>query len=420
MPPVVARPDHTDGLYHAGETVTWKVEVSDPDKRAELSAVPYVVTRDGAGEISHGVINLSSGSNTVSATRSEPGALLLQVGPVGKSRTPLGLGGAVIDPKKIGPAVPAPADFDAFWQAKLKELAQVPMNPVLRKVDNLPGSTGVEYAQITLDNIWHTKVQGQIAWPAKAGKFPAMLILHAAGVYPLNPGAVLSSARKGWLVLDIMAHDLPIDGPADFYKEQKANALKDYEKIGNEDRDTSYFLRMFLGCARAADYLASRPDWDGKVLVVTGISQGGLQSFATAGLCPKVSGLMVLVPAGCDTLGPLANPPRAISWPGWLTPYPGRDMEKVRKAAPYFDAIYFAQRAKCPALVGVGLIDEISRPAGVIAAYNALSSPAKELLTLPFSNHHGSFHAQAPYNPRAAEWMAAFTRPGPFVPPAKP
>ncbi len=238
-------PDHADGLYQPGEKATWTVEVANPDPafRAGLTAAPYSVTRDGADTVASGSVDLSSGSAMIAASRDEPGALLVRVG--GDTRKPLALGGAVFGAEKIGPALPAPADFDSFWQAELAALAQVPMNPVLEKVDGLPGSAGLEYDKVTLDNIGGTKVRGQLAKPAKEGKFPAILMLHAAGVYPLNKGQVLGQARSGWLALDILAHDLPIDETDAFYLEQKNGALKDYPEIGCEDRETSYFLRMF-------------------------------------------------------------------------------------------------------------------------------------------------------------------------------
>ena len=36
--------------------------------------------------------------------------------------------------------------------------------------------------------------------------------------------------------------------------------------------------------ARAVEYLSERPDWDGRTIVVTGGSQGGLQALVAAGL----------------------------------------------------------------------------------------------------------------------------------------
>ena len=59
---------------------------------------------------------------------------------------------------------------------------------------------------------------------------------------------------------------------------------------------------MYLADIRAVDYLASRPDWDGKTLVVMGTSMGGQQSLCTAALNPEVTALIVHVPAGADTL----------------------------------------------------------------------------------------------------------------------
>ena len=78
----------------------------------------------------------------------------------------------------------------------------------------------------------------------------------------------------------------PLTSPQQFYTDQAAGPLKDYPAIDNDDRETSYFLRMYLSCFRAVQYLAERTDWDGHTLVVAGGSQGGLQSIVTAGAAP--------------------------------------------------------------------------------------------------------------------------------------
>ena len=61
---------------------------------------------------------------------------------------------------------------------------------------------------------------------------------------------------------------------------------RNYQAVGNTDRETSYFLNMYLRDSRALDYLLTRPDWDGKTIVLTGGSMGGQQSLALAGLRP--------------------------------------------------------------------------------------------------------------------------------------
>ena len=426
-PVVTLKPDHPDFVYALDEKATWTVDVKEGD-RTGLTAVPYVVKRDGLDPVAQGTLDLSAGPATITASRPEPGLLLAVVSSPEKPAPgavvkPLGLSGVLVAPEKIAPALPAPGDFDAFWQEKLKELAAVPVNPVVEKgsLEGIKNTDGIDYYKVTLDNVRGTHVRGQLARPTMGDKFPAMLMLQFAGVYGLDKAQLAAQAREGWLVLNISAHDLPIDETPDFYKAQKDGALKDYIFQGSEDRETSYFLRMFLGDVRAAEYLASRPDWDGRILMVTGTSQGGMQSFVTAALFPGVTHLSVLVPAGCDIRSPLATPPRAFGWPYWISNWgpPGRDMEKVKTTAGYFDPAYFAARVKCPSLVAPGLIDDTARPTGILAAYNAIQSPAKELLLLPLSDHHGSGGAQGAYFSRFYAWKQAI-KAGTPIPPRAP
>lgn len=51
-----------------------------------------------------------------------------------------------------------------------------------------------------------------------------------------------SRAKEGWLGLNINPHDLPIDQTKEFYQQQSQQALKNYWAIGNDHRDTSYFV----------------------------------------------------------------------------------------------------------------------------------------------------------------------------------
>ena len=390
-----------NGVYHAGETITWTVTPRDfPTPPA--GPVTYQVQRNGAAVIDKGTLDLSSGSAVITTKLDEPGTLLATIttqGPVdaaGKPKEIKALAGAAIEPAKIAASAPKPADFDAFWTEKLALLATVPMNPVLEpvKTDN----AGIEFWRITMDNINGTHVRGQLARPAKAGKFPAMLIVQWAGVYGLKREWVTGPASGGWLTLNILAHDQPIDEPEQFYKDLGNGALKNYTGIGNDDRETSYFLRMFLSCSRGVDYLASHPDWDGRTLIVTGGSQGGLQGFVAAGLNPKVTAMLVDVPAGCDNTSLLAG--RAIGWPYWV---PSVDDKKRLEASRYYDAVNFATRVTCPALVSLGLLDTTSRPAGILAATNQLTG-IKEVVVLPNAGHQGN---HAPYPARADAWKAA-------------
>jgi cephalosporin-C deacetylase-like acetyl esterase len=164
-----------------------------------------------------------------------------------------------------------------------------------------------------------------------------------------------------------------------------AGDLKDYRARGRDDRMTYYFHRVFLGCVRSVDYLASRPEWDKKHMIVNGSSQGGALSLVTAGLDRRITALAANVPAMCDHSG------RAFKRPsGWPQLVPvdseGKLDPKVLSVSAYYDAVNFARKFKGPAIVGVGLIDNTCPATTVFAAYNVLRGP-KRIDIAPLMGH---------------------------------
>jgi cephalosporin-C deacetylase-like acetyl esterase len=404
-------PYHADGTYAVRERVGWHVSVV-PGERA-TGTYAYTVKRDGLAVITTGTLDLTSGQATIETALDRPGMLLVEVRPPagttgfhGASKSEVGrvLLGAAVTPREIRPSGPRPADFDAFWATELRRLDSVPPEPVL--TPHPSGRADVAYFTIRMNNVNGAHIYGQLALPADSqhGPLPALLILQwASPPYPLQPEWVTDYAAKGWLVLNVEPHDVPSDMPQAFY-DALPQLIKNYRLIGRYSRDESYFLPMYLGDYRAAEYLASRADWDGKTLVVMGTSMGGQQGFAVAALDPHVTALIANVPAGCDFLGPLG---------GRAAPYPNWDVERpdVRQTAGYFDASNFAPRIRARALVSMGFIDETSPPAGVWAAFNLLAGP-KEVVPLVDAphNHLSTPDEVRPWAVRSAAWLADLVR----------
>jgi cephalosporin-C deacetylase-like acetyl esterase len=218
-----------------------------------------------------------------------------------------------------------------------------------------------------------SQAHGYIAKPSREGKFPALIQLQYAGVYALNARGAAQHAAEGWLFLNVDSHDkLPSDA--------SGNIPRNYQAVGNTDREKSYFLNMYLRDSRALDYLLTRPDWDGKTIVLTGGSMGGQQSLVLAGLRPeRITAALVCVPAGADVNGDLHG--RKAGYPNWPS-----DNPDVMKTALYFDTVNFASRIQAPVMAGMGFIDTISPPAGVWTALNQISGP-KETLPMIESEH---------------------------------
>jgi len=398
---IVAVPSKPQAVYAAGETARWTIEVRGPGADT-VADVRYVIKRNALTSVREGALSLRDGQAALEERLDKPGTLLVELKAKLPSREISALAGAVFSPEKLRPSLPRPADFDGFWKAKLAELARTPPNPQLETVDI--GRPEIEYCRLRMDNIRGSRIYGQLARPKREGKFPAMLIVQWAGVYPLQRDWVTWRAEAGWLVLDIMAHDLPLDKPQSFYDEAASTTISNYPAIGNDDRETSYFLRMYLSCYRAAEYLTQRPDWDGRTLVVTGGSQGGLQTIVTAALHPRATAGIADVPAGCDLNGPEAG--RAAGWPMWYWQTQGKEEAMVRAASRYYDVVNFASRVKAPILIGLGLVDTVCPAPGVFAMTNELKGP-KEVVIMPGAGHGGDHR---PFQQRSEAWLAALVK----------
>ena len=402
-------PDHPNGIYAAGERIGWTVTL--PSGVTESGPYTFTIRKNGGTVLGTGSVTLANNRGRIETSLREPAMLLVEVKPpagvTGFGNASTGgagrvLLGAAVAPSSIKPAEPKPADFDRFWDARLKELAAIPMNAVV--TPGASGRDGVDYATVKLDNVKGSHVYGQIARPAREGKFPALLIMQwASPPYPLQKAWVTDRAAEGWLALNVEPHDVPADMPQQFYDALPA-IIKQYNSIGQLSRDESYFLRMYLGDYRAVEYLASRPDWDGRTMVVMGTSMGGQQSFATAGLNPRVNGLLVNVPSGADVTATLHG--RIASYPNWNVKRP-----EVLTTARYFDTANFASRITAASLVAMGFIDDVSAPAGVWSVYNQIKGP-KEAVPLIDSphNHLATARQLQPWNTRSAEWLAALVR----------
>jgi cephalosporin-C deacetylase-like acetyl esterase len=288
--------------------------------------------------------------------------------------------------------------LDSFWDAKLKALSEIPINPALARTET--GKPGVELYTVKLDSLG-SHVQGYLAKPAKAGKFPALIVYEWAGVHALQPATVTDRATEGWLAFNVDSHDLPPD--------QGTGVTTGYQAIGNTDRETSYFLNMYLRDSRAIDYIATRPDWDGKNIVVMGTSMGGHQSLVAAGLNPKVTAVIVDEPAGADSNGNLHR--RQAGYPNWDSANP-----KVMETALYFDTVYFASRIKAPVLAAMGFIDTTVPPVGVWIDINQVPGP-KEAVPMIDSEHNNITPDKIfPFEIRSKEVLALILNGGEFKP----
>jgi cephalosporin-C deacetylase len=159
---------------------------------------------------------------------------------------------------------------------------------------------------------------------------------------------------------------------------------------GIADPRTHYYARLYVDAVRAVDAVLTHPVAAGRSVVTTGGSQGGALALAAAALHEQVAAVLPDVPF-------MAHPRRAAEITDarpfgeigeYCSVYPDR-MARVFRTLSYFDVANHATRISQPALLSVGLIDEITPPSTVFAAYNRLASARKEIVPYPFTGHQG-------------------------------
>ncbi len=291
-------------------------------------------------------------------------------------------GGAGVEPEKLQ-SVPEPADFDAFWTKQKARLVAMPMT-VRRK--ELPSQQGRVYAvEISCPSV--RPVTGYLQVPADASptnRYPCRLDLHGYGYYP-NPKAPTGAWHKDALVLSINAHGLRLPefgADAAYYKalewEIKSNGhTYGFDPKQNADPETAYFNGMALRVMRALQYLKSLPEWNGKDLIASGGSQGGLQTIWAAALDPDVTRAESTITWCCDMGGTELGRNRGGWYVRWVP------------ALGYYDPVNMARRIPKTCLTVIpraGLGDYVCPPSGLAVLYNNIPGP-KKIVWMQGSTH---------------------------------
>src|SRR6187397_2169207 len=149
-------PYKSSNIYALGETAGWYVTLPWGSPSAS-----YVIRKNNLDEIGHGTI-LPGKPTSIEAKLDEPGMVYVEVTDNVPGAKPKALGAAVA-PEKIQPSIPAPADFDAFWKAKIAALRKVPAKPELTEKPS--EKDGVDFAILKMNHLDGKHVWGQVAKP---------------------------------------------------------------------------------------------------------------------------------------------------------------------------------------------------------------------------------------------------------------
>ncbi len=376
--------DRADWKYKTGENVTFTVQVYKNYVLHENGTVDYELGPEYFPTETKQDVVLKNGKTMLKSSMKVPGFLRCKVTAKVDDQKYEELATVGYDVDKITPATTEPKDFDEFWQNALTQARNLPLDPKMTLLSERCTSTQNVYEVSFQNERWGSRMYGILITPKKPGKYPAVLQVPGAGIRPysgLNYGDEI-------ITLQIGIHGLSVTLPQEVYNNLNAGALNGYPHHNQNNRDSHYYKRVYLGCARAVDFIYSLPEFDGQTLGVTGGSQGGALSIVTAALDSRVKFLAAYYPALCDYAGYLHK--RAGGWPHYFRhaqPKPG----EVETLA-YYDVVNFARRVNVPGWYSWGFNDNVCPPTSMYAAYNVI--PGQKELELYLNTGHWTYPEQ--------------------------
>jgi cephalosporin-C deacetylase-like acetyl esterase len=371
-------PNHYDWNYKVGEPVKFTITLFQDQQKLKDIKAWYEIGPEKMPPTQKDSVSLKGGSAIIKADgMKKPGFLSCVIRVSVDGICYRKLISVAYDCNQIRPTTTLPDDFMSFWSGQIKKMREIPMKS---EMSLIPESSDADV------KVYHVKLShysrdnylyGILCVPNRSGQFPAVLRVPGAGVAKHVGDKEL--ARMGIITFQIGIHGIPLNLPLEVYRNLKNGALRDYMYYRKDDRDNYYYNRVFLGCVRANDFIATLPQYDGKNLAVYGGSQGGALSLVTAALDSRVKYVAAFYPALCD-LGGYAH----LRAGGWFGLKELTQQEKY--VLRYYDVTNFARYIHIPGFYSWGYSDETCPPTSFYSAYNLIKAP-KDLYLLKETGH---------------------------------
>ena len=283
-----------------------------------------------------------------------------------------------------------PADFDEFWARQYKRLDLVPIKD--ERIEIKCSNPKARLYAVRIDCAGLRPVTGYLSIPKTVdeGKtFPCRLETHG---YSGNScrHATPSWAKDDEIVLNINAHGLKLvefgateaDTKALRWEVRSNGMSYAFDPEQNKDPEVAYFNGMVLRVKRGLQFLKTLKGWNGRDLIASGGSQGGLQTIWAAGCGEGVTRAESGITWCCDMFKNNERREYKISSDGWYIPW--------TESLGYYDAAIFAKRipkACRTVITRAGLGDYCCPPMGLAKLWNNI--PGNKQINWVQGSEHG-------------------------------
>lgn len=294
---------------------------------------------------------------------------------------------------------PRPADFDAYWDRGLAEIAAIDPQVELVPAEVQPAEA--ECFHLTFTSTFGARVSGKYLRPRRrSGKAPLLLQFHG---FTGNCGDFFD--KLGWVAQGYCVAALDCRGQGG--RSQDHGTLRTSPPNGHLTRGLSdanpdhlLYRQLYLDTAMLARVAMSFPEVDAGRVGATGGSQGGGLTLACAALVPQVRFAVPVFPFLCDWKRvwemDLAKDAyqELRDYFRRFDPLHQRE-DEVWNRLGYIDCQHLASRITAEVLMPLGLMDPICPPSTQFAAFNKVPGKKSYLLypdfgheSLPGLNDH--------------------------------
>lgn len=372
--PIVWAPLEHDLVYDGSQKL--KVKVAAPASRSVKSLVLNLSAVADTSLMSPARDTVLSVSETVRVRRGRIKEVSFDISSLDPGFYRIRLGelsyNIGVRPEEIVSPLSRKDDFEDFWRMTLEELAKVPVNARMTKVEEYSNELRTTY-DVSLDSFGGGTCGGIVTIPNKEGKYPVSISFmgYGADVYYNDPSA--SPERVDFLV--------SVRGQGLFKDEGR------WCDRGLDSKENYYYRGAFCDVVRAVDFICSLEKADTTRLFAWGDSQGGAFTWISAALDGRMRAIAPSVPF----LGDFEEYGKIVWWPMHEifeeAGKEGLSRESVLDMMTYFDVKNFTPYVKCPVYMAFGMQDPTCPPRTNLAGYSNCGSADKRYMCVPTCGH---------------------------------
>ncbi|MCK5740262.1 acetylxylan esterase [bacterium] len=267
-------------------------------------------------------------------------------------------------PERLKNRSVAPANFAAFWQRSLTQLALIPPQEDVVRYEFLETDSRRVF-KVTLLSFDNVGIEGWYTLPRYGHNFPVLLEVNS---YRDTLGPALTAEYDSLAVFSLNVR-------GNGYHQDEVKPGFPGALVWNINTQEKYLLRgAIMDCIRGLDFLSNQPMLDTSKVAISGLNMGGTLAFAAGALDSRVK--LTLVDSPLFAAYRVAKKYNSFLYNEiiqYIVNHPS-DHRKVYSTLKYFDLQNFAPLLKTPFFISSGLHNNISHPITAFLVYNQVES----------------------------------------------